>query len=223
MQLRRHASEEPSSQDLRGVTVLGAPPSLIPASLETMLFSCILLFLFFGGTIGCLTTGFSIPVYPSVLCFGIPALTVLLLFCDRLFARIPLLYLLPPVILFVYVWQRIDVLRDGCFYIAAAVMRYLCWGFPGLDMPQPLTEYDQFLIHAETNDLLLSAVRAPVTETLLLLCVGLGFVWIFLYRHNQSTRRKAMYFDLSGFSYIGTIKVHGFPPRSRFPFLFCAF
>ena len=187
MKHRRTTYEEPSSQDLRGVTVLGAPPSLIPASLETMLFSCILLFLFFGGTIGCLTTGFSIPVYPSVLCFGIPALTVLLLFCDRLFARIPLLYLLPPVILFVYVWQRIDVLRDGCFYIAAAVMRYLCWGFPGLDMPQPLTEYDQFLIHAETNDLLLSAVRAPVTETLLLLCVGLGFVWIFLYQHNQST------------------------------------
>ena len=187
MKHRRTTYEEPSSQDLRGVTVLGAPPSLIPASLETMLFSCILLFLFFGGTIGCLTTGFSIPVYPSVLCFGIPALTVLLLFCDRLLARIPLLYLLPPVILFVYVWQRIDVLRDGCFYIAAAVMRYLCWGFPGLDMPQPLTEYDQFLIHAETNDLLLSAVRAPVTETLLLLCVGLGFVWIFLYRHNQST------------------------------------
>ena len=187
MKHRRTTYEEPSSQDLRGVTVLGAPPSLIPASLETMLFSCILLFLFFGGTIGCLTTGFSIPVYPSVLCFGIPALTVLLLFCDRLLARIPLLYLLPPVILFVYVWQRIDVLRDGCFYIAAAVMRYLCWGFPGLDMPQPLTEYDQFLIHAETNDLLLSAVRAPVTETLLLLCVGLGFVWIFLYQHNQST------------------------------------
>lgn len=187
MKHRRTTYEEPSSQDLRGVTVLGAPPSLIPASLETMLFSCILLFLFFGGTIGCLTTGFSIPVYPSVLCFGIPALTVLLLFCDRLLARIPLLYLLPPVILFVYVWQRIDVLRDGCFYIAAAVMRYLCWGFPGLDMPQPLTEYDQFLIHAETNDLLLSAVRASVTETLLLLCVGLGFVWIFLYRHNQST------------------------------------
>lgn len=187
MKHRRTTYEEPSSQDLRGVTVLGAPPSLIPASLETMLFSCILLFLFIGGTIGCLTTGFSIPVYPSVLCFGIPALTVLLLFCDRLLARIPLLYLLPPVILFVYVWQRIDVLRDGCFYIAAAVMRYLCWGFPGLDMPQPLTEYDQFLIHAETNDLLLSAVRAPVTETLLLLCVGLGFVWIFLYQHNQST------------------------------------
>ena len=187
MKHRRTTYEEPSSQDLRGVTVLGAPPSLIPASLETMLFSCILLFLFFSGTIGCLTTGFSIPVYASVLCFGIPALTVLLLFCDRLLARIPLLYLLPPVILFVYVWQRIDLLRDGCFYIAAAVMRYLCWGFPGLDMPQPLTEYDQFLIHAETNDLLLSAVRAPVTETLLLLCVGLGFVWIFLYRHNQST------------------------------------
>ena len=187
MKHRRTTYEEPSSQDLRGVTVLGAPPSLIPASLETMLFSCILLFLFIGGTIGCLTTGFSIPVYPSVLCFGIPALTVLLLFCDRLLARIPLLYLLPPVILFVYVWQRIDLLRDGCFYIAAAVMRYLCWGFPGLDMPQPLTEYDQFLIHAETNDLLLSAVRAPVTETLLLLCVGLGFVWIFLYQHNQST------------------------------------
>ena len=187
MKHRRTTYEEPSSQDLRGVTVLGAPPSLVPASLETMLFSCILLFLFFGGTIGCLTTGFSIPVYPSVLCFGIPALTVLLLFCDRLLARIPLLYLLPPVILFVYVWQRIDVLRDGCFYIAAAVMRYLCWGFPGLDMPQPLTEYDQFLIHAETNDLLLSAVRASVTETLLLLCVGLGFVWIFLYQHNQST------------------------------------
>ena len=187
MKHRRTTYEEPSSQDLRGVTVLGAPPSLVPASLETMLFSCILLFLFFGGTIGCLTTGFSIPVYPSVLCFGIPALTVLMLFCDRLLARIPLLYLLPPVILFVYVWQRIDVLCDGCFYIAAAVMRYLCWGFPGLDMPQPLTEYDQFLIHAETNDLLLSAVRAPVTETLLLLCVGLGFVWIFLYQHNQST------------------------------------
>lgn len=187
MKHRRTTYEEPSSQDLRGVTVLGAPPSLVPASLETMLFSCILLFLFIGGTIGCLTTGFSTPVYPSVLCFGIPALTVLMLFCDRLLARIPLLYLLPPVILFVYVWQRIDVLRDGCFYIAAAVMRYLCWGFPGLDMPQPLTEYDQFLIHAETNDLLLSAVRAPVTETLLLLCVGLGFVWIFLYQHNQST------------------------------------
>ncbi|MBQ5651468.1 MAG: hypothetical protein IIV09_07780 [Selenomonadaceae bacterium] len=87
MKHRRTTYEEPSSQDLRGVTVLGAPPSLIPASLETMLFSCILLFLFIGGTIGCLTTGFSIPVYPSVLCFGIPALTVLLLFCDRLLAR----------------------------------------------------------------------------------------------------------------------------------------
>ena len=187
MKHRRTTYEEPSSQDLRGVTVLGAPPSLIPASLETMLFSCILLFLFIGGTIGCLTTGFSIPVYPSVLCFGIPALTVLLLFCDRLLARIPLLYLLPPVILFVYVWQRIDVLRDGCFYIAAAVMRYLCWGFPGLEMPEMFTAHEQFLIQAEVNDLLSSAIRAPITESILVLCVVLGCVWIFLYRHNQST------------------------------------
>ena len=187
MKHRRTTYEEPSSQDLRGVTVLGAPPSLIPASLETMLFSCILLLLFIGGTIGCLTTGFSIPVYASVLCFGIPALTVLLLFCDRLLARIPLLYLLPPVILFVYVWQRIDVLRDGCFYLAAIILRYLCQGFPGLEMPEMFTAHEQFLIQAEVNDLLSSAIRAPITESILVLCVVLGCVWIFLYRHNQST------------------------------------
>ncbi len=187
MKLRRNASEEPSSQDLRGVTVLGAPPSLVPASLETALFSCILLLLFIGGTIGCLTTGFSIPVYSSVLCFGIPALTVLLLFCDRLLARIPLLYLLPPVIFSLYLWQRMDVLRNGCFFLAAIILRYLCQGFPGLEMPKLFIEHEQFLIRAETNDLLSSAIRAPITESILVLCVVLGCVWIFLYRHNQST------------------------------------
>ena len=187
MKHRRTTYEEPSSQDLRGVTVLGAPPSLIPASLETMLFSCILLLLFIGGTIGCLTTGFSIPVYASVLCFGIPALTVLLLFCDRLLARIPLLYLLPPVMFSLYLWQRMDVLRDGCFYLAAIILRYLCQGFPGLEMPEMFTAHEQFLIQAEVNDLLSSAIRAPITESILVLCVVLGCVWIFLYRHNQST------------------------------------
>ena len=186
MKHRRTASGEPSVGELRGISILGAPPSVIPAALETTLFSCILLFLFFSGMIGCLTTGFSIPMYPSVLCFGIPALSVLLLLCDRLLARIPLLYALPPLMLLLYIWLRIDILLDGCFYIAAAVLRYLCWGFPGLVMPQALSEHEQYLIHAETNDLLLASIRAPITESLLILCVGLGFVWIFLYQHNQS-------------------------------------
>ncbi len=186
MKHRRITVKESSSQDLRGISILSAPPSVVPASVEITLFSCILLFLFFGGTIGCLVTGFSIPIYASVLCFGIPALTVLLLLCDRLLARTPILYLLPFVTLSLYLWQRMDVLLDGFCYIAAVIMRYLCHGFPGLAMPQLLTEHEQFLIHAETNDLLLTSIRAPITECLLAFCVGLGFVWIFLYQHNQS-------------------------------------
>ncbi len=180
------------SQDIRSVSVLSAPPSVVPAALETMLFSGILLLLFLGGTVGCLITGFSVPVYASVLYTGITALSVLLLLGDRMCRRIPLLYVLPPLFLILYCRLRAEVLYDGFLYISASVLRFICWGFPGLEMPHFLTEHEQYLIYAETNDLLYASICAPITEAMLVLCLAAGMVWIFLYQHNQNTWLSAL-------------------------------
>lgn len=187
MKHSRKAAHEASAQHMRQVTVLGAPPSAVPAGLEAALYSLVLLFLFLGGTLGCLITGFHIPVFSSVLYFGIPLLAALMILGDRLLRQLPLLYVLPPLLLLLYIWQRFDALRDGFFYIAANILRFLCWGFPGILMPEILSEHEQYLIHAETNDLLLTTIRAPITESLFVFAVGLGFVWVFLRQHNHST------------------------------------
>ncbi len=187
MKRRQKTTAEPYMQDIRTATVLAAPPSAFPAALESMLFSCILLTLFLGGMIGCLITGFSVPVYASVLGIGIPALAVFLPLGDRVLRRIPMLYVLSPLLLLLYVHLRFDVLRDGFSYIAATVLRYLCWGFPGITMPQVLTEHEQYLVHAETNDLLLASVRAPITESVFVLCIAMALLWMFLYPKNQCT------------------------------------
>lgn len=192
MKRRHKPSDEPHLQDIRTVSVLSAPPSVVPAALETMLFSGILLLLFLGGTVGCLITGFSIPVYASVLSVGIFILSALLLLGDRMCRKIPLLYILPPLFLLLYVRLRAEVLYDGFLYIAASVLRFICWGFPGLEMPQFFAEHEQYLIHAQTNDLLYVSIRAPITEAMLVLCLAAGLVWIFLYQHNQNTWLAAL-------------------------------
>lgn len=179
----RRSAKEQSAQDGRTITVLNAPPTAIPTILETTLFVWLLLFLLLGGIFGCLITGFSIPVYTSILCAAIPALSILL----PLWGRIPkgplsFLHAVPFLVLLLYTWQRFEVLREGFSYIAAAILRYLCWGFPGLTMPQMLSEYEQFLLHAETNDLLYASIRAPITESILYACVGIGIWWIILYQ-----------------------------------------
>lgn len=178
------SAKEHHTQDVRAITVLNAPPTAIPTILETTLFVWLLLFLLLGGIFGCLITGFSIPVYTSVLCAAIPALSILL----PLWGRIPkgttlsFLHLIPFLGIFLYSWQRYEVLIEGFSYIAAAILRYLCWGFPGLTMPRALVEYEQFLLHAQTNDLLYASIRAPITESILFACVVIGIWWIILYQ-----------------------------------------
>lgn len=184
MKRPRRSAKEQSAQAVRTITVLNAPPAAIPTILETTLFVWLLLFLLLGGMFGCLITGFSIPVYTSVLCAAIPALSILM----PLWGRIPkgtvlsFLHLIPFLGIFIYSWLRYEILLEGFSYIAAAILRYLCWGFSGLTMPRALSEYEQFLVHAETNDLLYAAIRAPITESILYACVIIGIWWIILYQ-----------------------------------------
>ena len=165
------------------IQAVTAPPPLIPTPLGTLLFDLLLLLLLTGGVVGSLITGFSLAVYPSVLLAFIPLLCLIgriLLHGSR---RLPLLSLSYPLILALWLWLRRDMLVQGAGYAAAAIFRLLCWGFPALTMPDALSEFDQVLQHAGTNDLLLTAVVRPyMTEILLYAAALLILLWTLLYR-----------------------------------------
>lgn len=182
--LRRHTNKTTTAA-AGTVKAVSAPPSVIPTYLETMLFELLLLLLYLGGMFGCLITGFSFSVFPTVLCAGLPMLAAVQIVCGRAGKSTFLAAAAQVLLLAVWTWLRIDVLTEGLCYLTTTILRHLCWGFPGITMPQMLSEYEQFLIHAETNELLLSSIRAPQTECILYLSVLCGMLWYFLYRQNQ--------------------------------------
>ena len=167
------------------IRAAAAPRAAIPPFIESLLFTLLLLLLFLGGTVGCVITGFALPVNSSVLWVGIPLLSTVTVLCGILKRRIAAL--IPPLLLLaVWTWIRFDLLWEGLRYAAAVIMRYLCAGFPGLFMPPSLQEQAHYLLEAEVSPLLLDVVRAPLTEGILWLAFLAGFVWTLLYRHLRS-------------------------------------
>ena len=164
-----------------------APPTrsgTVPRYLEGALLRYLLLMLFLGGSIGCVITGFVLPVTPSVLLWGIPLIAAYPVIC-AMKRNLQLLQLLPAVTILLWIWLRSEPLREGFSYAAAVVMRILCRGYPDLAMPQMLSEHEQFLIHAETNTLLLSSIQAPITEMLLCFALLSATLWLLLYQRMR--------------------------------------
>ncbi|MBR5871046.1 MAG: transglutaminase domain-containing protein [Clostridia bacterium] len=164
-----------------------APPTrsgTVPRYLEGALLRYLLLMLFLGGSIGCVITGFVLPVTPSVLLWGIPLIAAYPVIC-AMKRNLQLLQLLPAVTILLWIWLRSEPLREGFSYAAAVVMRILCRGYPDLAMPQMLSEHEQFLIHAETNTLLLSSIQAPITEMLLCFALLSAALWLLLYQRMR--------------------------------------
>ena len=170
-------------RDVRAASVLSSPPSLIPAAVETTVFSALLLSLFLGGMLGCIATGFSLPVIPSVLAVGVFVSVWTILLWNRISRRMPLLWALLPSVVLLYGHFRFEALRDGLCYLTAGIFRYLCAGYPGLQMPSFLEEHVQFLSQAEINTLLLSSVRLPISECMVCIAVLLGILWVVLYQN----------------------------------------
>ena len=183
MKHHQHAPKSPLERDVRAASVLASPPSLIPAAMETTVFSALLLTLFLGGILGCIVTGFSLPVMPSVLVIGVLVSVWTVLLWNRVSRRIPLLWALLPSLVLLYGHLRMDALRDGCCYLAAGVFRFLCAGYPGLQMPSFLAEHAAFLSQAELNTLLLSSARLPISECFVCIAVVLGILWVILYQN----------------------------------------
>ena len=163
------------------IRAASAPPSVLPGHPGKAMHVFLLLMLFLGGTVGCVVTGFSLPVSAPALLIGIPLLAAYPVLCG-VNRRLYLLQLLPPITALSWILLRREPLYEGFSYGAAAVMRYLCSGYPGLTMPHFLSEHEQFFIHAETNTLLLSSIRIPLTEMLLCFALLTGTAWVLLYR-----------------------------------------
>lgn len=196
--MRRHSdttdmqptrSADAAAPDMPAVHSAAAPAASAPSSFLSALgarrlHELLLLLLFLCGMLCCLITGFSIPVYPSVLAVGLPAASLL--------AR----YLIPASgrrlftvgrciaagLCVLWCSLRTEVIGLGLQHCAASVCLQLCRGFPGLTMPHALSEHAHYLQNAQTNDLLYSVMRAPISETVLFLALIFGLIWVFFYR-----------------------------------------
>ena len=165
-------------------TAVSASSSLLSVPGSQRIHEFVLLMLFLCGMLCCLITGFSMPVYPSVIAAGLPAVSLLaqhlIPAAGRRFLSVGRCILAGISLLWFYL--RTEQILLGLQYAVTIVLTHLCRGFPGLTMPTPFIEYAQYLQNAETNDLLYTAIRAPLSESFLFAALIFGLIWVFFYR-----------------------------------------
>ena len=108
-----------------------SPTAVSPAFIEAALFEFLMAILLLGGMFGCLITGFSLAVIPSVLYIGIPAAAAVQILLGRL-GRPVVSAVLQLSVLGIWAWLRYDILKEGLLYLTAAVLRFLCWVYDSI-------------------------------------------------------------------------------------------
>ncbi len=136
------------------------------------------------GCIGCVVTGFSVPVYSHVLYPGLFFICLFVLLLDIRPERTPRLRFLYYVLLLgasaLYTGLRIDTVILGLCYIAVYIFRWLCFGYSGLSMPAMLEDTERRLLAAVGTPAEAMAVVSIMTEALLYVGWIVGCSYIIL-------------------------------------------
>ncbi len=144
-----------------------------------------LLLLCLGGTVGCLITGFDLPVFSDVLIIAVIGIAIACPLIQRCFVRQYLPHLGILILCGIWFLCRTDMLLDGILLISAYVVRFLCWGYPAMEMPSLLKPYAGQLPYIGSSAAVQEDISAKVTEALLIIAVLIALLWCFLYSRNH--------------------------------------